>query len=112
MYFTSSVADISPVGTTFIVSRTMSSFNPLPFTLAYLTLHTHGLSLSESLLSNGLPPTPDTLHLGCSYHLHPSCFPSFHLGVLLGSKNKKKKQKKKLTKKLLIVFQINKHMWG
>ena len=21
---------------------------------------------------NGLPPTPDTLHLGCSYHLHSS----------------------------------------
>ena len=21
---------------------------------------------------NGLPPAPDTLHLGCSYHLHSS----------------------------------------
>ena len=31
--------------------RTMSSFNPLSFTLAYHTLHTYGLSLSQSLYS-------------------------------------------------------------
>ena len=57
------------------------------------SLHTYGLSLSQSLCScclittwkcvpllnsllwtgwNGLTPTPDTLHLGCIYHLHHS----------------------------------------
>ena len=40
---------ISPVG--IFVSSTMSSFDPLSFTLAYHTLHTHGLSLSKSLCS-------------------------------------------------------------
>ena len=45
---TTSVDD-SPVGKTFVVSRNMFSFNPLSFTLAYHTLHTHGLSLSQSL---------------------------------------------------------------
>ena len=33
------------------IYRTMSSFDPLSFTLAYHTLHTHGLSLSKSLCS-------------------------------------------------------------
>ena len=28
---------------------------------------------------NGLPPTSNTLHLGCSYHLHSSHHCSFHL---------------------------------
>ena len=88
----------------------MSSFNPLPFTVAYHTLHTHGLSLNQScavaafsphqvcasnllngLLSagqNGLPPTPDILHFGCSYHLHPShCFLSIWGAVRLEENN-------------------------
>ena len=34
----------------FVVSRTMSLFNPLSFTLAYLTLHTYGLSLTKFVL--------------------------------------------------------------
>ena len=29
---------ISPVGTTFVVSRTMSSFNPLPFTTPFIPM--------------------------------------------------------------------------
>ena len=82
MWCTSSVAQ------TFVVSVTMSSFNPLSFTIAYHTLHTHGLSLSQSLCSNGLPPTSDTSHLGCmrSYYLHPSHH-FFPLGVWLCLKN-------------------------
>ena len=44
---------------------------------------------------NGLPPTPDTLHLGCSYHLHSShCFLST-LGVVMLKKKEKKKKKKR-----------------
>ena len=42
----------------------MSSFNPLSLTLAYHTLHTHGLSLSQSLCSNDLPPIPRYFALG------------------------------------------------
>ena len=39
---------------------------------------------------NGLPPTPDTLHLGCSYHLHSShCFLSTWGVVRLVHKIKK-----------------------
>ena len=98
----------------FVVSRTMSSFNPLSFTLAYHTLHTYGLSLyGQSLCSccllttwkcvplldlllctgqNGLPPTPDTLHFGCSYCLHPSHpFFSSWGAVMLEKKKKTKK---------------------
>ena len=71
----------------FLVSRTMSSFSPLSFTLAYHTLHTYplyGLSLivkvcvlaacspPGSVGQNGLPPTHDTLHFRCSYCQHPS----------------------------------------
>ena len=33
---------------------------------------------------NGLPPTPNTLHLGCSYHQHSShCFLSILGAVFL-----------------------------
>jgi len=40
---------------------------------------------------NGLPPTPDTLHLGCSYHLHSSHrFLSTWGAVMLKKINKKK----------------------
>ena len=39
-------------------------------------------------LQEWLQLTPDTLNLGCSYHLHPShCF--FSLGMQLGSKDKR-----------------------
>ena len=37
---------------------------------------------------NGLPPTPDTLQLGCSYHLHSSHVFLFHLGCGCAQKNK------------------------
>ena len=69
----------------------MCSFNHLSFTLAYHTLHTDGLSLISKFVlllpvhhldvcaSIGSPimcrtkwPTPDTLHFGYSYRLHPS----------------------------------------
>ena len=45
----------------------------------------------------GLPPIPDTWHLGCSYHLHSShCFLStWGVGVQLCWKKKKKKKKKR-----------------
>ena len=86
----------------------MFSINPLSFTHP---LYTHGLSLSQSLCSscmltawkcvplvdlvdglllagqNGLPPTPDILYLGCSYHVH-SGHNFFPLGVQLGLKIK------------------------
>ena len=42
---------------------------------------------------NGLPPTPDTLHLGCSYHLHSSHrFLSTWGAVMLEKMNKTKKK--------------------
>ena len=41
---------------------------------------------------NGLPPSPDTLNLGCSYYLHSSHFP---LGVRLCSKITVPTEKKK-----------------
>ena len=86
---------ILPIGTTSVVNRTMSSCNPPSFTFAYnipmafLLVKVCALAacsppswkcmplvdLLNGLLwpgQNGLPPTPDTLHLGCSYLLHPS----------------------------------------
>ena len=45
---------------------------------------------------NGLPPTPDTLHLGCSYHLHSSHrFLSTWGAVRLVQQKKQKKTKNK-----------------
>ena len=44
---------------------------------------------------NGLPPTPDTLHLGCSYHLHSSHHFLSTCGVVMLEKKHKKKNKKK-----------------
>ena len=38
--------------------------------LVFSFLHTSGGS--AVFYGNGLPPTPNTLHLGCSYHLHSS----------------------------------------
>ena len=35
----------------------------------------------------GLPPTPDTLHLGCSYHLHSSHRFLSTWGVVMLEKN-------------------------
>ena len=53
---------------------------------------------------NGLPPTPDTLHLGCSYHLHSSHhFLSTWGAVMLKKKKDLKKRKKK--KAALAAFQ-------
>ena len=48
-------------------------------------------------IEKGLPPTPDTLHLGCSsYHLHTSHrFLSTWGTVMLEKVRKKKKKKKK-----------------
>ena len=40
---------ISPVGTTFVVSRTISSFNPLSLNLAYHILHLYGLQVVQIL---------------------------------------------------------------
>ena len=60
----------------------------------YLTLllaH-HQVDMRNPLLWagwNGLPPTPHTLHLGCSYHLHSS----FSLGVWLCSLHPKMRNK-------------------
>ena len=50
-----------------------------------------------SARQNGLPPTPDTLYLGCSCHLHSShCFLSTRGAVML---EKTTKIKKKLPQK-------------
>ena len=38
----------------------------------------------------GLPPTPDTLHLGRTYHLHSSHRFFFHLGCGYDARKKKK----------------------
>ena len=68
----------------------MSSFNPLSFTNH--TLHTHGLSLSQSLCSNGLPPIPDT----CTWDAVTTCTPVtifFPLGLRLCSERKKDYEK-------------------
>ena len=60
--------------------------------------HTCWYAISSKLLAllwarrNGLPPTPNTLHLGCSYHLHSSHhFLSTWGAAMLGGKKKKKK---------------------
>ena len=42
----------------------------------------------------GLPPTPDTLHLGCSYHLHSSHRFLYTWGVVMLEKEKEKTDKK------------------
>jgi len=49
---------------------------------------------------NGMPPTPDTLHLGCSYHLHSShCFLStWGAGMLVTTQEERKKIKVMLRK--------------
>ena len=44
----------------------------------------------------GLPPTPDTWHLGCSYHLHSSHrFLSTWGAVMLETKTDKQKKHRK-----------------
>ena len=44
---------------------------------------------------NGLPPTPDTLHLGCSYHLHSSHHFLSTWGVVMLEKKKERERAKK-----------------
>ena len=52
------------------------------------------MDLHNSLLWNDLPPTPDTFHLGCSYHLHSShWFLSTWDAVMLETIQKKRKWK-------------------
>ena len=100
------------------VRRTMCSFNPLSFTIELphpssiwlfsyivkvcalaccLLITWNCVPLLDLLLcagQNGLPPTPDTLHFGCSYHLHPSHpFLSTWGAVML----KKKKHEQRVT---------------
>ena len=51
--------------------------------------HTHCLFWAGQ---NGLWPTPDNLHLGCSYYLHSSHHFFFHFGIILKQKPKTVKQ--------------------
>ena len=91
----------------------MSSFNPLSFTFVYrcgtYVLHTYDCPFSQSFCSccllttwkcvplvelpegrNALPPTHNTLHLGCSYHLHSTHRFLSTWGVVTLEKNGKK----------------------
>ena len=61
---------------------------------------------------NGLPPTPDILYLGCSYHLHSSHrFLSTSGVVMLEKKqtNKQKKQEEKHNKEMYVLFRVKRH---
>ena len=61
------------------------------FTLAYHTLHTHGLSLSPSLCSNGLPPIyTQYFALGMQLPPAPQSPFSFHLRCGYAQKKKEK----------------------
>ena len=54
--------------------------------------HTHHLLWAGQ---NGLQPTPDNLHLGCSYHLHSShCFLSTWGAVMLVTPQVERKKKR------------------
>ena len=62
--------------------------------LASNNKHSHGVCYGQD--EKGLPPTPGTLRLGYSYHLHSShCFLSTWGVVMLG-KGKKKNTKRSL----------------
>ena len=47
----------------FVVSRTMSSFNPLSFTLAYHILHTYGLSIIVKVCAHAACSPPGRVHV-------------------------------------------------
>ena len=107
----------------FVVSRTLSSFTPLAFTLAYHTHHTYGLSLIVEVCILAACSPPGSVHLyyiSCyvqdemAYHLYPilctldtvtACTPSpfsFHLGCGYN----------KVTKKCCFFSNQNKCVYG